>query len=141
MPDCKTHDIITMITAPIIGVSSYLVTNDIKYTIIITLLFIFASFMFNGDLDIPSRPFNRWWLFKMIWIPYQVMFTHRSIFTHGLIIGTIVRILYLGIIPFSYLLFKGNLEVLLTIDIKLIISILVGLELGSAIHTVSDYLF
>ncbi|MDZ7785998.1 MAG: DUF2227 family putative metal-binding protein [Candidatus Saccharibacteria bacterium] len=27
----------------------------------------------------------------MIWIPYQLIFEHRSVFTHGIIIGTVVR--------------------------------------------------
>ena len=141
MPCGKTHDKITAYTTPVVGVLSYVITKDIKSTTIITLAYLFASLMFNGDLDIPSRPFNRWWLFKMIWIPYQLMFNHRSIFTHGIIIGTVVRLLYLGIIPFIILWSKGNLDLIQTIDIELIISISIGLELGSAIHTVSDRTF
>lgn len=54
--------------------------------------------MFNGDLDIKSRPYNRWLLFKYIWLPYRKLFNHRSIWTHGIIIGTIVRIIYFVLI-------------------------------------------
>ena len=141
MPDGKTHDIITFIIAPIIAGVSYYVTKDIKTTGIIFSSYLFASLMFNGDLDIDSRPYNRWWLFKMIWIPYQLMFTHRSIFTHGLIIGTVVRIAYISIIPIIILYFKGDLNIIKNIDINLIILLFIGLESGAAVHTVADKLF
>ena len=121
MPDGKTHDIITFVIAPIIAGLSYYITKNTKTTGIIFSSYLFASLMFNGDLDIDSRPYNRWWLFKMIWIPYQLMFTHRSIFTHGLIIGTVVRIIYVGIIPLIILYFKGDLNIIKSIDINLII--------------------
>ena len=141
MPDGRTHDKITSITTPVVGIVSYIVTKDIKTTAILMSTYLFASLMFNGDLDMPSKPFNRWWLFKMIWIPYQIMFNHRSIFTHGLIIGTVVRILYLGIIPFIILFLKGNLDILLNINLQLLFLIFIGLELGSAIHTISDKVY
>jgi uncharacterized metal-binding protein len=141
MPNGKTHDTITFIVAPVIGGLSYYLTKDIKSTAIIFATYLFASLMFNGDLDTNSRPYNRWWLLKMIWIPYQLMFDHRSIFTHGLIIGTVVRILYLGLIPILFLLFKGNLQVIYGIPLNITILSLIGLELGSAIHTISDKMF
>ncbi len=143
MPDGKTHDKISTFTAPIIGVVTYLICKDIKLAVILMSTYIFASFMFNGDLDTHSKPFNRWWLFKMIWIPYQMMFSHRSIFTHGLVIGTVVRLLYLGIIPFIAFLLKGNLDIITTLSestMLIMLTMVIGLELGSAVHTISDYL-
>jgi len=142
MPDGKTHDKITMYTTPVVAVVTYVITKDIKITAIILCSYIFASFMFNGDLDCHSKPFNRWLIFKMIWIPYQMMFTHRSVFTHGFIIGTVVRLLYLATVPVIILLFNHDL-ISITNYIKphidILIPILIGLELGSAIHTISDY--
>jgi len=141
MPNGRTHDIITAAVAPIVGGVSYYLTKDIQTTSIIFGCFLFASLMFNGDLDIESRPYNRWLLLKFIWLPYQSMFSHRSIFTHGLIIGTIVRLLYVGLIPFLIILFKGELQIISNIPLNIIISSFVGLELGSAIHTISDKIF
>jgi uncharacterized metal-binding protein len=97
--------------------------------------------MFNGDLDIESAPYHRWFFLRFIWIPYQSMFGHRSMFTHGLIIGTVVRILYIGVIPFIILAFKGQVHILTNINLQLIIFIFVGLELGSAFHTIADKVF
>ena len=141
MPNGKTHDAITFVLSPVIGGLSYWITKDLKTTSIILACYLFASLMFNGDLDTNSRPYNRWWLLKMIWIPYQLMFEHRSVFTHGLIIGTIIRILYLGLIPFLIILFKGELQVISNIPLNVMILSFVGLELGSALHTISDKIF
>ncbi len=144
MPNGRTHDAISLITIPIVIISSYFIIEDLILIFIVSLSYIFASFMFNGDLDTNSKPFNRWYILKMFWIPYQLMFYHRSYFTHGIVIGTMIRIIYVLIIP---------LLILISIDIKnLMIFInvisheyflysLIGLEIGSTIHTISDKLF
>ena len=141
MPNGKTHDIISFITIPIIGVITWLITMNLTYTFFILSTYVFSSFMFNGDLDIISRPYNRWWVFKIIWVPYQMIFKHRSIFTHGIIIGTIVRLIYLGLLPFLYFYFIKDINFLLLIKPDILICTLFGLELGSTIHTISDKLF
>ena len=97
--------------------------------------------MFNGDLDTVSKPYNRWWLFKMIWIPYQLMFTHRSIWTHGIIIGTVIRLIYICIIPLFIIYLHHDLNIIFTLNKEILIPILIGLELGSAIHTIADKIY
>jgi len=141
MPNGKTHDTITFIVAPVVAGLSYWMTKDLKATSIIFGCYLFASLMFNGDLDTNSRPYNRWWLLKMIWIPYQLMFNHRSIFTHGLIIGTIIRIIYVGIIPIIIFSFKSDIQIINIIPLNIMILSFIGLEAGSAVHTISDKIF
>lgn len=141
MPNGRTHDLISTFTIPIVGIGAQIISTDIKTTLILTSAYVFASFMFNGDLDTNSRPYNRWWVFKMIWVPYQVMFDHRSIWTHGLILGTVIRLLYLGIIPVAILFIKGNVDVLTVITADIWLPAIIGLELGSAVHTISDQIF
>ena len=139
MPNGKTHDKITLITTPFLGGFCYLIVGDIKTTIFLMFGYIFASFMFNGDLDTNSRPYNRWWLLKMIWIPYQLMFSHRSIWTHGIVLGTVVRLLYVLAIPTLIVAVKGT--GVPDMNWSVIIPILIGLELGNINHTVSDKIF
>ena len=139
MPNGKTHDIITFVAAPVVAGATYWLTKDFKTSAIIFICYLFASFMFNGDLDMNSKPYNRWWLFKMIWIPYQLMFHHRSVFTHGLVIGTVIRILYISIIPLIIFSCKGQLHVVKAINWHLAVLIFIGLEAGAAIHTIADY--
>jgi uncharacterized metal-binding protein len=67
------------------------------------------------------------------------MFHHRSVFTHGLVIGTIIRVLYLSIIPIIIFSFKGDLHIVKAINWHLLLQMCVGLEAGAAIHTIADY--
>lgn len=141
MPNCRTHDIITFTIMPVVAGISYYLIKDIKTAGIILGFYLFASLMFNGDLDTNSRPYNRWWLLKMIWIPYQLMFNHRSIFTHGLIIGTIIRIIYICLIPIIIIYFKGDIETVKNLDTSLLLLVFIGLESGAAVHTIADKIF
>lgn len=136
MPNGSTHDKITYITTPVVGIVSCLLVKDITSIVILTLTYLFASMMFNGDLDTNSKPYNRWWLFKMIWIPYQLLFTHRSIWTHWYLLGTVIRLLYIShIIILIFITFKFSI-----VDINWYYMglVFIGLELGNSIHTISD---
>lgn len=139
MPNGKTHDkitgLITLIITPVIFIVFGL---NLSSTILIV-SFLFSALMFNGDLDTNSRPYNRWWVLKMIWIPYQLMFTHRSIYTHGFIIGTFIRVLYITIIPIIF--FYDNIIGIIEYNYLEIIIVLIGLELGSMSHTIADNMF
>jgi len=137
MPSGRTHDIITAVTTPILGFVFNVISGDIKMTAIFIVAFLFSSLMFNGDLDINSRPYRRWWILRIIWKPYQKIFEHRSYWTHGLIVGTVVRLVYISplIIGLGMLL---NLTYPQHLNWSLIIIILVGLECGNSVHTISD---
>ena len=139
MPNGRTHDIITFIVAPAVAGIVYWLTKNLITTGIILGCYLFASLMFNGDLDANTKPYNRWFVFKMIWIPYQLMFHHRSVFTHGLVIGTVIRILYIAIIPIVILSCKGDLHVVKAINWHLAVLIFIGLEAGAAVHTIADF--
>ena len=144
MPNGKTHDKITLITTPIVAIGSYIIFKNYNETIIVTLSFLFASLMFNGDLDTNSSPYNRWFILKMIWIPYQLMFEHRSIFTHGILIGTVVRLIYVGIIVIPILIYCFHYDInsiLCFVNTNKFIIFVIGLEIGSSIHTISDKIF
>jgi len=139
MPDGRTHDAISIVFLPILVAILYFIGLAITPIIIISAAYLFASFMFNGDLDIRSGPYRRWLFLKWIWLPYRNMIPHRSILSHGLIIGTVVRLLYLGIIPAVILYFNGfDFTILFNIET---LYVLIGLECGSALHTISDKFF
>ena len=38
------------------------------------------------------------WLWRAIWLPYALAIPHRSVWSHGLIVGTVGRALYLGLL-------------------------------------------
>ena len=59
-----------------------------------------AAFLIGGlwlspDLDTRSNALRRWGQLAFIWWPYRRLIRHRSIWSHGPLIGTAVRLLYL----------------------------------------------
>ncbi len=147
MPKGKTHDKISIITIPALTIVFYLITTNLLQTVIFFVSYLFASFMFNGDLDTYSKPYNRWWLFKTFWTPYQTIFKHRSIFTHGIILGTFVRLLYLSIVIIGILWIiygKDSLNTYYNFCIenkKILVVSFIGLEFGNSTHTFADLIF
>jgi len=64
--------------------------------------------MFGPDLDTTSRQYSRWAIFKFLWAPYRRFFSHRSRFTHGLIFGALIRVVYfLGVLSIIALIATG----------------------------------
>ena len=99
MPSGRTHDSITFLLAVPAGFLIWRFSGSVSLAIIGALAFVFGGLMFGPDLDTSSVQYGRWGLFKIIWVPYKMFFKHRSFWTHGLIFGTLLRILYfLGMI-------------------------------------------
>lgn len=159
MPSGRTHDRITLWLLPFIVGLCYLITRDGELTLLCSGGFFFSGLMFGPDLDIYSIQFKRWGIFRYLWLPYQKLLRHRSFFSHGLVIGTIIRIIYLLVCLFvvSTLLiailqlfwgFDWNWQTFVidrynsfTGDYKKeAICLLLGLELGAMSHSLSDLL-
>jgi uncharacterized metal-binding protein len=116
MPSGKTHDFITLILAiPTFG-AAFAASKDMALSITITSGMLFGGLMFGPDLDTISKPYARWGFFRLLWYPYQACFSHRSRWSHGLIFGSLFRVIYFfGVITllsflafYLYSLFAGN---------------------------------
>jgi uncharacterized metal-binding protein len=59
--------------------------------------FLVSGLIFGPDLDLYSFHYKRWGKLRWLWKPYQKAIKHRSIWSHGPIIGTVGRIVYLGL--------------------------------------------
>jgi uncharacterized metal-binding protein len=158
MPSGRTHDRITLWTLPWITLGTWFLTQASDTALAVGGGFLFAGLMFGPDLDINSRQFQRWGWLRVLWLPYQKMLRHRSIWSHGLIVGTIGRCLYLGfwliviVLPglvlaaimsdrpwqAQIIVFKSQLTAIL--GYKMALNILIGLELGAMSHSLSDWL-
>ena len=94
MPSGNTHDAITVIlAAPAFGVA-FLATQDLWLSAVAAFGFLFGGFMFGPDLDTASKQYSRWKFLKVLWFPYRTFFKHRSRWSHGLIFGTLLRVVY-----------------------------------------------
>jgi uncharacterized metal-binding protein len=157
MPSGQTHDRITLWSLPVVTGLTLATTQSGNLALIVSGGFLFSGLMFSPDLDLKSLPFKRWGWLRWIWIPYQKAMRHRSLFSHGPLIGTTLRVLYLtawialvGIlilgvvqlfrdVPWSWRQFGQEVERVLVNYQAECIALFVGLELGAMIHSVSDW--
>lgn len=104
MPSGKTHDTINLMSLPVfIILFTWMGYSSMVYSFIFAFGYLFGTFLCGPDLDTVSNLYKRWGLFRFIWIPYRKVFPHRSLLTHGLIIGDVIRIFYL--MGWTFLLF------------------------------------
>lgn len=98
MPSGKTHDAITFILAAPTFAAAWGVSNSIALAAVTTCAMLFGGLMFGPDLDIQSRQYTRWSIFRFIWLPYRTIFRHRSRWSHGIIFGTLIRVIYFALV-------------------------------------------
>jgi uncharacterized metal-binding protein len=157
MPSGRTHDRITLWALPLVTGVTFWQTNSGNLTLLVVGGFLFGGLMFGPDLDIYSRPYQRWGFLRFIWLPYQKSLRHRSLFSHGPIIGTTLRVVYLGgliAIAAVFALFVAqtlwnvqlNWQTLgesvtstLTRYSTEFLALFLGLELGAMSHSLSDW--
>lgn len=94
MPSGKTHDVITLLLAVPAAAAGFAATHDWSLVIILAVSFLFGGLMFGPDLDTGSTQYSRWRVFRLLWFPYRNFFKHRSRWSHGLIFGTFLRVVY-----------------------------------------------
>jgi uncharacterized metal-binding protein len=94
MPSGKTHDAITFVLAVPTFAAAWGATGSAALASVVTAAMLFGGLMFGPDLDIQSRQYTRWGPFRFIWWPYKVVFRHRSRWTHGIVFGTLIRVVY-----------------------------------------------
>lgn len=162
MPSGKTHDAITFLFVAPTFAAAWKMTESFPLSLIVTVAFAFGGLMFGPDLDTHSKQYTRWGVFCYLWYPYQAFFKHRSRWSHGLIFGTLLRIVYfmgaltlLSFMPVFLLAWYagGDLPNLMEftkawtsigefvradIGEYAFFSVFVGLWLGAASHTLTD---
>lgn len=158
MPSGRTHDRLTWLLLPGVAVIAYGVTRNGSLTLAMSGAFLFSGLMFGPDLDIHSVQYKRWGWLRWLWLPYRKMLRHRSLVSHGFLVGTFFRLFYVGIffsaIAFLLLGFtiiiqlpgRWNLlqiwpSILLFFKnySKEAIVVLIGLEVGAMSHSLSDW--
>ncbi|MCA1629590.1 MAG: metal-binding protein [Acidobacteria bacterium] len=94
MPSGKTHDAITVLLAVPTFVAAWGVTGSLVLAGVVTAATLFGGLMFGPDLDIQSRQYTRWGVLRFLWLPYKMLFRHRSRWSHGIVFGTLIRVVY-----------------------------------------------
>lgn len=112
MPGAQTHDFITLVSAAGADIAYFATAPHPNGLVaaLFTASYLFAGYACAGDLDTNSREYRRWGALRCLWWPYRKLVPHRSWVSHGLILGGVIRVLYLATI--STLLFWSGLWLL-----------------------------
>ena len=149
MAGYKGHDSVTVYSACVLGPVCYWAIDRFAPVVqgsgfspppLMTSLFIVAAYLFSGlllsnDLDISSRIYRRWGPFRIVWYPYQRLLPHRSMWSHGLFIGPVLRVVYLYVMLELVLLFALRITMLTGVSMPIVDA---GLQLSSQLF---PYLF
>ncbi len=164
MPSGRTHDRITLWSFPWLTGAVLLVTRNPAQSLLFAGGYLLGGLLLSPDLDIHSRPYRRWGPLRWIWLPYRRAMNHRSMLSHGPILGTVFRLVYLAAWillfafvwaialaqlaspenwwPLSLQQLNTALEILQRFALQHPIEGLVlylGLELGAMSHSLSDW--
>ncbi len=85
---------VTLVLAPPTFAAAWGLTGSVWLSAAATVAMLFGGLMFGPDLDIQSRQYTRWGPLRLLWWPYKVAFRHRSRWSHGIVFGTLIRVVY-----------------------------------------------
>ncbi|MDX2241377.1 MAG: metal-binding protein [Leptolyngbyaceae cyanobacterium bins.302] len=168
MPSGRTHDSITLWSLPVVAGLTFERTHNAGVTLILSGSYLFSGLMFGPDLDVYSQQYKRWGVLRWIWLPYRRSMRHRSFLSHGFLIGTVIRVLYLltwiticlaALVVISAIAYQMTGEAATWTQFSQYywtegvmwlgrslqnhtpewVTLLIGLELGSLSHSLSDW--
>ena len=156
MPMGRTHDRITQRLISPVVISCFFITSNILISVLVGVSFVVGGLMLGPDLDTRSVQYNRWGIFRWMWWPYKKMIPHRSFLSHGPIIGTLVRAIYLFSVvaavcalvigfclffemPLVHLRPALMFGLILLRSYEIWAVVLLGLEVGASSHYIADW--
>lgn len=71
-------------------------------------IFMFGAMFVSPDLDIDSKPYQRWSILKVLWAPYTLYVPHRGTLSHHIILGPLMLCIWLTLVV-------GTIAVILTV--------------------------
>jgi uncharacterized metal-binding protein len=89
-------------------------------TLLVVGAYLFSGLLLSNDLDIASRIYRRWGPFRLLWYPYQRLIPHRSFWSHGIVVGPVLRVLYLYVMVELILLCSWRITTLTGVSAPMI---------------------
>ncbi|MHA1287283.1 MAG: DUF2227 family putative metal-binding protein [Candidatus Thorarchaeota archaeon] len=129
MPDYKTHELINISALPLMLIVG-LDTLPILALLLFSLGYCFATFLVTPDLDIKSRPYNRWKVFCILWWPYKKLFKHRGL-SHHCVWGPVSLITYCSLLlaPIGYMF---------SLPTRALCVVILGMVIAIEMHILAD---
>ena len=94
MAQGREHDRATALVSLPVGLGTALLLNW-HSGLIAAAAFSFGGLWLSPDLDTRCRALQRWGPLQFIWWPYRRLIPHRSLLSHGPLIGTSLRLMLL----------------------------------------------
>ena len=139
MASGKNHDRAIYFATPVVGIlSGYYLSPMLG--LIADSSHLLGGLYLSPDLDLKSLPWKRWGILRIIWLPYQRI-PHRHWLSHAPIVGSIGRLLYLGLwlSPLLIALYRYlNAHYLGNEFWYSVAAVLVGVELSALNHLLLD---
>jgi uncharacterized metal-binding protein len=140
MASGKNHDRSIYFATPLVGIlSGYYFSPMLG--LIAASSHLLGGLYLSPDLDLKSLPWKRWGILKFIWLPYQKFIPHRHWLSHAPVIGSAVRLLYLGLLlsPVAIAIYWEMQPLQLGKDFWLAVAAaLVGVEVSALNHLLLD---
>ncbi|MCT4792830.1 MULTISPECIES: metal-binding protein [Exiguobacterium] len=141
MPSGNVHD--TVNTVALTGYVAYSVATQQTDWLPTAVGIAVGTLWLSPDLDLKSEPYYRHGPLRVLWMPYVKIMPHRSIWSHGLIIGDLIRLLYSAafVIPLLFLALYLKLVESSTVDswFAAMPAFIIGVMIASTIHIVLDH--
>jgi uncharacterized metal-binding protein len=138
MASGRNHDRAILFASPVVAI--VVGSHSLELAIVATSAHLVGGLYLSPDLDLKSIPFRRWGILKVLWVPYQKLVPcHRHWLSHGVVIGSVVRLLYLAalLLP-MWFLFPGLQQVQWAITWQKAIAFFLGVELSALNHLLLD---
>jgi uncharacterized metal-binding protein len=138
MASGKNHDRSILFTSPVVAI--VVGSHSLELGIVAASAHLLGGLYLSPDLDLKSIPFKRWGVLRVLWLPYQKLIPcHRHWLSHGVIVGSVVRLLYLAalLLP-MWFIFPGLQQVEWMITWEKAIAFWVGVELSALNHLLLD---
>ena len=138
MASGKNHDRSILFTSPVVAI--VVGSHSLELGIVAASAHLLGGLYLSPDLDLKSIPFKRWGVLRVLWLPYQKLIPcHRHWLSHGVIVGSVVRLLYLAalLLPMLFI-FPGLQQVKWMITWEKAIAFWVGVELSALNHLLLD---
>jgi uncharacterized metal-binding protein len=138
MASGKNHDRSILFTSPVVAI--VVGSHSLELGIVAASAHLLGGLYLSPDLDLKSIPFKRWGVLRVLWLPYQKLIPcHRHWLSHGVIVGSVVRLLYLAalLLP-MWFIFPGLQQVEWMIAWEKAIAFWVGVELSALNHLLLD---
>jgi uncharacterized metal-binding protein len=94
----------------------------------------------SPDLDLKSLPWKRWGILRFLWLPYQRI-PHRHWLSHAPFVGSIGRLLYLGVLlsPVAIAFLKALPPLQMGREFwYAVAAVLIGVEVSALNHLLLD---